>query len=79
MASKSKKTSDAARLEAFDALDETLERLSKELSELADITPPKTARMKPKRAPGRFKGSLVVGPQFFEPLTEDELKEFAAE
>lgn len=79
MASKSKKNMDAARLGGFDALDETLERLSKELSELADINPPKIARTKPKRAPGRFKGALVVVPQFFEPLTEDELKEFAAQ
>ena len=27
------------------------------------------------RRPGRVKGTLVVGPEFFEPLTDEELQE----
>jgi len=29
---------------------------------------------RPKRKPGAWKGKLVVGPEFFEPLPEDELE-----
>lgn len=32
-----------------------------------------------KKRPGRFKGKLEVGPEFFEPMTEDEIKEFMGE
>lgn len=28
------------------------------------------------RRPGRFKGVLIVGPEFFEPLSDSELMEF---
>jgi len=28
----------------------------------------------PQRQPGRFKGKFKIGPEFFEPLPEDELK-----
>jgi hypothetical protein len=31
------------------------------------------------RVPGRFKGQLVIGPEFFEPMTEEELREFWGE
>jgi hypothetical protein len=31
------------------------------------------------RVPGRFKGQLVIGPEFFEPMTEEELREFGGE
>jgi prevent-host-death family protein len=31
------------------------------------------AEIKKKRQPGSMKGGLVVGPEFFEPLSEDEL------
>ncbi|WP_143239981.1 hypothetical protein [Agrobacterium sp. DSM 25558] len=81
MASKSKKNTDAARLQTSDSLKEKLERLAKEIGALtaADTNSPTTSAAKPRRVPGRFKGALVVGPQFFEPLTDDELKEFAAE
>lgn len=81
VASKSKKNGAAARLQTFDSLEEKLERLAKELSDLAatDTNSPAAIAAKPKRVPGRFKGTLVVGPQFFDPLTDDELKEFAAE
>jgi prevent-host-death family protein len=30
--------------------------------------------VKGKRQPGSLKGKLEIGPEFFEPLTEDELK-----
>lgn len=33
----------------------------------------------PQRRPGRFKGKLVVGAEFFDPLTDEELKEFSPE
>ncbi|WP_421361100.1 hypothetical protein [Agrobacterium rosae] len=32
-----------------------------------------------KRVPGRFRSQLVVGPDFFKPLTDDEIKEFVIE
>ena len=32
-----------------------------------------------KRKPGRFKGKLIVGPEFFKPLSDDELKELTGE
>jgi prevent-host-death family protein len=28
---------------------------------------------KPKRVPGRWKGRFTVGPEFFEPMSEEEL------
>jgi hypothetical protein len=59
-----------------------LERLARELNaRLLELKANTSAieRDKPKRTPGRFKGALAVGPEFFEPLTEDELKEFTAE
>ena len=28
---------------------------------------------KPKRVPGRWKGRITVGPEFFEPMSEEEL------
>ncbi|MCJ9674111.1 hypothetical protein MOV61_27105 [Neorhizobium sp. BETTINA12A] len=32
-----------------------------------------------KRKPGRLKGKLVVGPEFFEPLSEAEIRELTGE
>lgn len=29
-----------------------------------------------KRKAGRFKGKIKIGPEFFEPMTEEELKEW---
>jgi antitoxin (DNA-binding transcriptional repressor) of toxin-antitoxin stability system len=29
---------------------------------------------KPKRMPGLWKGKISIGPEFFEPLSEDELR-----
>ena len=29
---------------------------------------------KPKRKPGRMKGMFTIGPEFFEPLSDEELK-----
>ncbi len=46
-----------------------------EAAETADHDPsPKTPRV-----PGRFKGRMTVGPEFFQPLSEEELKELTAE
>jgi prevent-host-death family protein len=28
---------------------------------------------KPKRVPGRWKGKISIGPEFFEPMSEEEL------
>jgi prevent-host-death family protein len=28
---------------------------------------------KPKRIPGRLKGQITIGPEFFEPMSEEEL------
>jgi hypothetical protein len=42
--------------------------------ELTSASQPKEAR-----TPGRFKGRLVVGPEFFEPLSDEELRELTAE
>jgi antitoxin (DNA-binding transcriptional repressor) of toxin-antitoxin stability system len=35
---------------------------------------PMTPKAKPKRKFGAFKGRIKIGPEFFEPLPEDELK-----
>jgi hypothetical protein len=79
LATKSKKKIDPASppLPDFDLLEARL----KQLAELAEIrlNPAPIKAEKRRRTPGRFKGTLVVGPQFFEPLTEDELDEFATE
>ncbi len=32
--------------------------------------------IKGKRQPGSLKGKLVIGPEFFEPMTESELKDW---
>lgn len=32
-----------------------------------------------KRTSGRFKGKLIVGPEFFEPLSEEDLRELTGE
>ena len=32
-----------------------------------------------KRVPGRYKGQLEVGPEFFEPLTDEEIRELMGE
>ncbi|MFN7101616.1 MAG: hypothetical protein ACK4N1_03250 [Pseudorhizobium sp.] len=33
----------------------------------------------PKRVPGRFKGKLDVGPEFFEPLSKKDIREMTGE
>ena len=43
-------------------------RRSKPVARLAPL-----AEVKKQRKPGSMKGKLVVGPEFFEPLSEDEL------
>ncbi|WP_454849001.1 hypothetical protein [Rhizobium binxianense] len=32
-----------------------------------------------KKKPGRYKGKLEIGPEFFEPLSDDEIKELTGE
>jgi prevent-host-death family protein len=44
---------------------------------VAKIVPIKKA--KKKRTPGMFKGVFKVGPEFFEPLPEDELRLWSGE
>ena len=39
---------------------------------VARLVPIETAR--PERKPGRFKGQFDIGPEFFEPLPEEELR-----
>ncbi|WCJ63502.1 hypothetical protein [Agrobacterium tumefaciens] len=83
MAAKSKKKTDMVppALPVFSELEATLERLSRELDAISHsqgavrVVSPTGGR----RTPGRYKGVLVVGPEFFEPLTENELKEFVPE
>ena len=40
---------------------------------IARLVPIESER-KPERKPGRFKGQFEIGPEFFEPLPEDELR-----
>lgn len=83
MATKSKKKTDTSPPPsvAFTELEAHLERLSRQLDAvgLSESKSRSVPHEKRRRVPGRFKGVLVVGPEFFEPLTEDELKEFATE
>lgn len=82
MAAKSKKKTDVVPPDLpVSELGAELERLSRELdaivhSQSAVRVVSHTIR---RRAPGRYKDVLVVGPEFFEPLTEDELKELVPE
>lgn len=39
---------------------------------VARLVPVETVR--PERKPGRFEGQFSIGPEFFEPLPEDELR-----
>lgn len=79
MATKPKKLASPKTPEIAEPVEAVLERLTRQLdarlSEFKSITPV-TGRHKQKRTPGRFKGALAVGPEFFEPLTDDELKDF---
>jgi hypothetical protein len=40
---------------------------------MSETVPPATGPF--ERRPGRFRHSLTVGPEFFEPLSEEELSE----
>ncbi|KVK56107.1 hypothetical protein BCY90_01260 [Agrobacterium deltaense] len=83
LATKSKKKTDMTPPPpvVFTELEAHLERLSRQLDAvgLSESKSGSVPHEKRRRVPGRFKGVLVVGPEFFEPLTEDELKEFATE
>jgi len=41
---------------------------------IAKLTPMQLAKPRPKREPGAWKGKFTVGPEFFEPLPEEELR-----
>lgn len=79
MATKPKKLASAKAPEIAEPVEAMLERLTQQievrLSEFKSTTPV-TSRRKLERTPGRFKGALAVGPEFFEPFTDDELKDF---
>lgn len=38
---------------------------------------PSNNRKIDERRPGRFRGQLVIGPEFFEPLSDDDLAELS--
>jgi hypothetical protein len=86
LAAKSKKKTDMVPpappvlTEAETELEAVIERLSRELEamNISGSGVRVVSKMR-RRVPGRYKDVLVVGPEFFEPLTDDELKEFAPE
>lgn len=54
-----------ARAEAGEEI--IIARGRKPVVKLVAVTP------KPKRVPGRWKGKISIGPEFFEPMSEEEL------
>jgi prevent-host-death family protein len=54
-----------ARAEAGEEI--VIARGRKPVAKLVPIVP------KPKRVPGRWKGKISIGPEFFEPMSEEEL------
>ena len=82
MAAKSKKKTDMALpVLPVSELEAEVERLSRELDAIihSDIKARIVSHTLRRRVPGRYKDVLLVGPEFFEPLTEHELKEFVPE
>ncbi len=55
---------------------EELDALISRAQSREDVARQERAR---KKRPGRLKGKLEIGPEFFEPMTEDEIKEFMGE
>jgi prevent-host-death family protein len=41
---------------------------------VAKLIPLATTVSRPKRVPGRLKGQITIGPEFFEPMSEEELE-----
>jgi len=61
-------------------LEVAIEKLSRELETMATLgNSGHVASKNSARLPGRYKGALVVGPEFFEPLTDEDLKAFGPE
>jgi prevent-host-death family protein len=58
-----------ARAEAGEEI--VLARRDQPVAKLVPIKP-----VRPKRQPGALKGLIKIGPEFFEPMTEEELKEW---
>ncbi|NTF07232.1 hypothetical protein G6L37_13865 [Agrobacterium rubi] len=82
MAPKVKEIAGPLSVEAIQTLETELARIEQRLDALASsrkIDASVVKIEKQKRTPGRFKGALAVGPEFFKPLNEDELKEFTGE
>ncbi|PZU84320.1 MAG: antitoxin [Chelatococcus sp.] len=50
-----------------------ISRRDKPVARLVPIAQPRPEG-KPERKPGRFKGQFDIGPEFFEPLPEEELR-----
>ncbi|WP_288430086.1 hypothetical protein [uncultured Agrobacterium sp.] len=82
MVQKAKEIIEVRRSGSAETLEAALVLLAQQLESLGSVAgqnPSIVKNEKRKRTPGRFKGALAVGPEFFEPLSEDELREFEAE
>jgi hypothetical protein len=81
LATKAKDNRHSETEQSLDLLRDELSQLGQDLQALFEREVKTAAKpaFKQNRTPGRFKGRLVVGKQFFEPLTDDELKAFSAE
>ncbi len=82
MAAKSRKKTDITppAPPVLTELELTLERLSRELETM--VVSGNGVRIVSKnrvRVPGRYKDALVIGPEFFEPFTDDEFNAFEPE
>lgn len=61
-----------ARAEAGEEI--VIARGNKPVAKLVPVSKPEP---KPKRVPGRWKGKISIGPEFFEPLPPEELDTWA--
>lgn len=68
LAEKIARLADAGRMDMIELLDKAVALQEKAVAEPA-----------PKRVPGRFKGKLDVGPEFFEPLSKKDIREMTGE
>jgi prevent-host-death family protein len=62
----------AELLTRVEAGDEVI--LTRGAETIARLTPVEPAKPRPKRVPGAWKGLIHIGPEFFEPLPEEELR-----
>lgn len=68
LANKIARLAEAGRLDMIELLDKAVALQEKAVAEPAE-----------KRVPGRFKGKLDVGPEFFEPLSKDDIRDLTGE